>query len=264
VSWVLLPAVWAAELRPLEKLVLLQLADCANDAGGNVWRSVETVAHRCGVSARQVQRIFRNFEELGLLVLVREFDWTTHRPREYRINLDRLAEIGSNSRRASRKAGAPRSAGERQSQVTTSHQGLVTDSHPNPLITTLIPDDDNAHACARAQRSSDGARFPLKENGDDRGTRIPRDWRPSEADREFCLRHGVDIDAASSEFIDFWIAVPGEKGRKLDWSATFRNRVRTLADRAEATARWRGARQNRRSSGGIIAAISRTRLGRPL
>lgn len=42
----------------------------------------------------------------------------------------------------------------------------------------------------------------------------------------------VDVDAALEEFCDYWRAVPGRKGRKTDWPATFRNRLRELQGRA--------------------------------
>lgn len=61
-----------------------------------------------------------------------------------------------------------------------------------------------------------------------RGTRLALDWRPSDADRAFAIAHGVDSDKLLPEFIDFWTAIPGARGCKLDWSATWRNRVRNI------------------------------------
>lgn len=60
------------------------------------------------------------------------------------------------------------------------------------------------------------------------GSRLPEDWRPSEADREFCKgqRPDLRISEVASRFYDHWIAQPGAKGRKSDWSATWRNWVR--------------------------------------
>ena len=74
---------------------------------------------------------------------------------------------------------------------------------------------------------------PLENGGTDkrkRGKRLPDDWEPSDADREFCQRErpGLDVDRLAAEFRDYWHAVPGAKGCKLDWSATWRNRVRQV------------------------------------
>lgn len=47
--------VWAADLPPMEKLVLLALADCANDEGG-CWPSCATIARKSGQGERTVRR----------------------------------------------------------------------------------------------------------------------------------------------------------------------------------------------------------------
>jgi DNA-binding transcriptional ArsR family regulator len=61
------------------------------------------------------------------------------------------------------------------------------------------------------------------------GTRLPDDWTPSPEDVAFARSRGVpenQVADLAGEFRDYWLAVPGAKGRKLDWSATWRNHVR--------------------------------------
>lgn len=74
-----------------------------------------------------------------------------------------------------------------------------------------------------------------KEKGGDtraRGTRLTSDAALSDADRAFAVSEGVhDPEALWVEFVDYWIGVPGARGTKLDWSATWRNRVRAVASR---------------------------------
>lgn len=42
-------------------------------------------------------------------------------------------------------------------------------------------------------------------------------------------------EAITAEFVDYWRGVPGAKGTKLDWEATWRNRMRAkLGDPADA------------------------------
>ncbi len=61
-----------------------------------------------------------------------------------------------------------------------------------------------------------------------RGSRLPQDWKPTREQINFILQERPDLDPASvtERFHDYWIAQPGSKGFKLDWSATFRNWVR--------------------------------------
>lgn len=60
-------AVWVAGgLTPVDKIVLLCLADRAND-GGFCWPSVATIARETGVSPRGVQAALRRLRQLGLI-----------------------------------------------------------------------------------------------------------------------------------------------------------------------------------------------------
>jgi len=55
------------------------------------------------------------------------------------------------------------------------------------------------------------------------GTRLPESWEPSE-DSEFALSKLPPAAAEEiKKFRDYWLAVPGAKGRKLDWQRTWNN-----------------------------------------
>jgi len=67
--------------------------------------------------------------------------------------------------------------------------------------------------------------------GRKRGVRLSADWQPDEELRQFARDHGVDPDELRPEFIDYWIAIPGQRGCKTadrGWPATWRNRVRQI------------------------------------
>lgn len=59
-------------------------------------------------------------------------------------------------------------------------------------------------------------------------SRLPADWSPSQADEDFLRTERPDLrlELTADRFRDYWIAQPGVKGRKTDWSATWRNWVR--------------------------------------
>lgn len=61
-------------------------------------------------------------------------------------------------------------------------------------------------------------------------TRLPDDWNPSNADIEFANQTGVDWIKNAEIFRDYWVAQPGVKGRKANWSATWRNWVRRASE----------------------------------
>jgi hypothetical protein len=71
-----------------------------------------------------------------------------------------------------------------------------------------------------------------------RGARIASDWTPSDAERSFAKQEGFsdwEIQREAQKFRDYWMACAGSKGVKLDWSATWRQWIRSGADRAGKT-----------------------------
>lgn len=62
----------------------------------------------------------------------------------------------------------------------------------------------------------------------ERASRLPADWEPDDAEIQFCRteRPDLTLEAVAHRFRDYWAAHPGIKGRKLDWTATWRNWVR--------------------------------------
>lgn len=77
-----------------------------------------------------------------------------------------------------------------------------------------------------------------------RASRLPEDWVPSEDEIDFCKSERPDLNprAVGEQFRDYWVAQPGAKGRKTDWTATWRNWVRNQ----------RGKPMNGHSSGDSI------------
>ncbi len=69
---------------------------------------------------------------------------------------------------------------------------------------------------------------PVGEKPNATGTRLPADWKPNQADIDYCKTQRPDLrpSLVATNFYDYWIAIPGAKGRKLDWSATWRGWVR--------------------------------------
>jgi len=67
-----------------------------------------------------------------------------------------------------------------------------------------------------------------------KGTRIPEDFAP---DLDAAVTAGLRPERAlveAAKFRDYWLAVAGAKGVKLDWPATWRNWVRSAVERQPA------------------------------
>lgn len=61
-----------------------------------------------------------------------------------------------------------------------------------------------------------------------RGSRLPSDWKPSAEDVAYLQskRPDLSLEDTAESFRDYWVSVPGAKGVKLDWAATWRNWVK--------------------------------------
>lgn len=73
---------------------------------------------------------------------------------------------------------------------------------------------------------------------DRRGTRLSPDFVPDQSCQQVAEKLGMDRMAgaeALENFMDYWKGVPGAKGVKLDWQATFRNWLRNDYNRKGKT-----------------------------
>lgn len=74
-----------------------------------------------------------------------------------------------------------------------------------------------------------------KRPASEQGTRIPEDFTLTQDMRDWGREHCPRIaepEKATDEFVDYWRGVPGARGKKLNWTATWRNRMRELENRA--------------------------------
>lgn len=107
------------------------------------------------------------------------------------------------------------------------------------IVPRIVPDNGQNHCDLLSSTSSvevvteEGSKKKVRsENARARGTRLDRTMVLSHADRAAAIDLGADparVDGMWAEFIDYWIGIPGQRGTKLDWSATWRNRVRMIA-----------------------------------
>ena len=81
------------------------------------------------------------------------------------------------------------------------------------------PDHNSSKSSSKTKNDARGTRFDLES--------LPDEWR-KECER---IQPKVDPAKVFEDFHDWWVAVPGAKGRKSDWLATWRNWCRRLSER---------------------------------
>lgn len=85
-------------------------------------------------------------------------------------------------------------------------------------------------------KKEDQEKTNTKTSSSLRATRLPDNFMPDEKMRAWFageqLGSCIDGKAEHEKFCDYFAGAPGIKGRKLDWPATWRNWMRTAAERA--------------------------------
>lgn len=96
---------------------------------------------------------------------------------------------------------------------------------------TLFPAAD---ASGETKPGSDLVVANSRSSPTKRGTRLDPEWLPSAEDRSWALSElpGFDTRREHDRFVDYWVAKPGKDGTKLHWGRTWRNWMRTAAERS--------------------------------
>lgn len=212
------------------------------DASGEVHGSVPGLARRANLTLEDVEAALRCFlspdpysrtkANEGRRIAEIDGGWRL-------LNHGKYAAIRNEAERADYKRQWDRdnrpSGHARQSDNSptvrqkSDESGSKSDSPTPPTLTPTQEKQDQ-----KQQRDNADER-PATRSGRDgrRGTRLPDEWEPSEAVREWARSEfpAVSLAMVLPEFVDHWRSLPGQRGCKLDWDATFRNRVRQVAAR---------------------------------
>jgi hypothetical protein len=117
-------------------------------------------------------------------------------------------------------------------------RGVTLSEDEEPLNKGEGPTLNEGEGLPHKEASSSEA--PVVKGGASRSTmtatRIPDNFMPDERMRAWFadekLAAVIDGRVEHDKFVDYWAGVPGVKGRKVDWPATWRNWMRTAAERA--------------------------------
>lgn len=184
------------------RLVLIAIADHQGEIGA--WPSLETLGKMVNASPRSVQRDIDELVKLGELIVERHKAPTRERykPNLYWVNLPGTDPQGTTN--------SPQGTTELAQGTTNLDQGTTTVG-----VQTLIE--------------------PLRETLKEPSSRLPENWQPRKEDWLLMEEHfpSLDLKLETHSFRDYWNSVPGAKGRKSDWNATWRNWMRNAYKRSK-------------------------------
>jgi hypothetical protein len=190
--------------------VLLCLSNYADQDGKAAFPSTAKLEKDTGLSESTIRRKLDSLEALGMIakgnqaIVAAYIDRADKRPICYDIQMKKPGVTVNPRSERGVMVTATGCHGDADGVSPCNERGVTVtpNTSPNPSIN------------------------PLKAEA--RASRLPADWIPSHSEIAFCQTERPDLNPGdvASQFRDYWIAQPGSKGRKLDWSATWRNWVR--------------------------------------
>jgi len=224
----------------------------------------QVIASWCQVSVDEVNRIFQAFRELGILIGDRIAKWAKRQTEKMQRGRSATAERQARFRE---RKGAAVAQGTLDLGVTTVPPRPVTpvtsvDLALHPSVTFAVEEErdlekeEGVLRTPSTQPIRNDCKNGASSSGRRRGARIPEDWQPDASDREFARTHGVDPEDAAIEFRNYWLAEPGQRACKLNWSLVWQNRCRELAKRLGAN-RGRGFAMHRDDGSSLLRAARR-------
>jgi hypothetical protein len=211
--------VWqSSRSKGTDRLVLLAIADCASDDGGNAYPSMSTLVDKTGYGERTVQEAIRRLDKLG--------------------ELEITAKVGSSNRyRVVMTGGAdpapPQNPHPRRSRTPADPAPRGAVAAPPP---PQIPHPGGA-ATAPITVLEPSVEPSLNQEGraKTRGTRIPDDFRVTSEMVAWAKGKCPDVNGrlATETFVAYWRGESGAKASKRDWTQAWR--VWLLRDQTNAS-----------------------------
>lgn len=222
-----------------DRLVLLAIADCANEDGRDAYPSMAELVRKTGLSERAVQMATKRLVKLGEL-----FVSPNGGPRgcnRYRVLMDGRPPLDLHPADY-----APPPQVVRESMSDRSQEWNVTPAESAPR-TECTPQETTPAPAADAPGTvlePSAKNSSSKSSKTRRATRIPPDFAVTDAMATWAHAEAVRVRGTppdpsrwpdwlarqTEDFRDYWAGRPGGGGTKLDWVATWRNRIRHLLD----------------------------------
>jgi biotin operon repressor len=203
---------------PLRKLVLIKLADNANDLG-ECWPSHSHIADQCEISKASVKVHIKKLQEMGFLRVENRTNAGGKTSNLYHLSIADGASrwLGVGQEIAMGGSGDSYRGGSGDSYRISKSLEPVTESVIKPLS---VKPEKKKVSTSRASRLTDEWQTPSDYIG----------WAKEQGVAELTAR------LEGEKFKDYWLSQAGQRGVKADWKATWRNWIRSSLARQQRPA----------------------------
>ena len=182
-------SVWALDISSTHKLVLLALADNANDEG-MCWPSMATIVAKTSLSERCVRGVIRELESAGRLLTHQRNGYTSY----YTVTQP-LPDPGTSCPPPAPDAPLPRH---------------VIPGTPAPRAPRIFSESSSKPSEEKKPVS------PIEK-------RIPGDFELTDARRIVALEFNLDPPAVFAKFKAYYLAAPDATGLRKNWDSAWRS-----------------------------------------
>lgn len=239
-----------------EKAILIRLAFFANEKGGNIRPGLALIAGDCECSRSTAVRLVKGLVQKEVLILVIEHSVTKNEPNEYRLNLDKIKRSVKNPHKKEQRL-TDLSTGDPVLNMIPPPVPVVgtvisniSEIHPVPILvqtctyprnkpvprighnrqTYSLIDNDRQEIAEFAP--VDNSNTPSKTPSEKTSKKLSKGCR---LDPDVVLTgdwilvaceaglHPSQFDKVFIQFVNYWVAIPGQKGIKVDWKRTWQN-----------------------------------------
>jgi hypothetical protein len=247
ISWVLNEA---PDVPPSLVSTLIGIANHSAPDGRNSYPSQPTLARYTRKSERQVRR---DLSELVRLKLIRKGDQriVEHLPPDRRpVVYDLAMDLDGRTSTSARSSTSARTPVTERGDMGDRTGGTPTSAKPSLEPTT------------EPKNTPPPPADPPKGVATGKGTRLPDDFAVTPRMAEWARTNAPTCGRTDHDaFTDYWRSVPGAKGRKVDWEATWRNWMRREHERRARPGNGRPAK--RATADDRIAEIQALKNGHP-
>ena len=196
-----------SRLTDSQVMAYLRLIWLYYDKDGVVANDPEQISFEIGSDVKTIQMIIKTYFEI-------EGDWLKHSRCDKELQ-------GYLNKSEGGKKGAERRWKNKVSHGLPMGIPMLPQSNPNA---NQEPITNNQISNIGVAKATKGSRFAKKDQ-------IPPSWE------SYCKEKRPDLKPADvyESFADYWIAVPGAKGVKLDWDATWRTWIRNQRQNFQGT-----------------------------